>query len=127
METPVQTEAWDMIHKWRTERFAAMAQKLKEAPDVDGNNLLFNSVLVKTSEIATGAHSYTDIPIVLAGNAGGAIRTGRYLNFAKEGGRKRTSALWLGVARAMDINLPSFPEDGNKAYAASEPLPGLLG
>jgi len=49
------------------------------------------------------------------------------LNFAKEGGRKRTSALWLGVARAMDINLPSFPEDGNKAYAASEPLPGLLG
>ena len=116
-----------MIHKWRTERFAAMAQKLKEAPDVDGNNLLFNSVLVKTSEIATGAHSYTDIPIVLAGNAGGAIRTGRYLNFAKAGGRKRTSALWLGVARAMDINLPSFPEDGNKAYAASEPLPGLLG
>lgn len=127
METPVQTEAWDLIHTWRTDRFAAMAQKLKDAPDVDGSNLLYNSVLVKTSEIATGAHSYTDIPIVLAGNAGGAIRTGRYLNFAKPGTRQRTSSLWLGVARAMDVNLPSFPEDGNKTYSASTPLQGLLG
>lgn len=124
-ETAAQRESWDMIHTWRTQRFADMMKKLKAVKDADGNTLLYNSVLVKTSEIATGAHSYTDIPIVLAGNAGGRIKTGRYLDFTKST-RQRTAALWFGVAQAMGINMARFPEDGPATFGATAALPGLL-
>jgi hypothetical protein len=64
---------------------AQMVQRLllglKATPEGEGN-MLDNSLLLWTSETSYGgAHSGTDLPVMLAGKAAGRIRTGRYLNY----------------------------------------------
>lgn len=68
------------IDKWRLDQLTKFVQRLKVAQDADGKSLLSNMVLYYTSEIADGnSHSQHDKPILLAGQLGGVIKTGRLL------------------------------------------------
>lgn len=67
--------------RWRQEIVARILQGLKDTPEGEVT-MLDNSLLLFTSEFSMGAvHSVTDVPILLAGKAGGALRTGRHLNY----------------------------------------------
>ncbi len=68
------------IDQYYMERFAEFLRKLEQTEDVDGNSLLHNSMIVYGGAIADGnRHTHDNLPVVLAGQAGGAIQTGRYL------------------------------------------------
>ena len=55
-------------------------QRLKELPDVGGTTVLQNSAVYFTSEVADGGgHSNENRPTLVAGQLGGAIKTGRLL------------------------------------------------
>jgi hypothetical protein len=59
--------------------FAEFLGKLADAKDIDGNSLLDNSMIVYACGNADGnRHSHTNLPVVLAGGAGGTLQTGRY-------------------------------------------------
>jgi hypothetical protein len=48
--------------------------------DVDGKSLLHNSMILYGSGNADGnRHTHTNLPILVAGSAGGRLETGRYL------------------------------------------------
>lgn len=67
---------------WRTQMFARLLAGLKSVPEGAGN-MLDNSLILWTSEFSYGGvHSSANLPVVLAGKAGGAIRTGRHINYA---------------------------------------------
>jgi hypothetical protein len=54
-------------------------QSLKEA---DGSSILDNTLLIWVNELARGnVHSHDNMPYLLAGGAGGALRTGRFLTY----------------------------------------------
>lgn len=78
------TEAQDAlvaINTWYAERYADLIQKLKSYPEGDGT-LFDQCLLLWCNELGKGnTHSRNDAPYVLAGSAGGALTTGRYLNF----------------------------------------------
>ncbi len=69
------------IDAWYTQQFAYFLQRMESTKDVDGNSLLFNSQLVYGSACADGnRHSHTNLPVILAGNAGGTLNTGRFVD-----------------------------------------------
>lgn len=69
------------INQYYISKFAYLAEKLKSAEEA-GGSVLDHSMLLFGSGIRDGnAHESTDLPIVLAGRAGGSLTTGRFLTF----------------------------------------------
>jgi hypothetical protein len=67
--------------QWRLGLMARLMDRLASMPEGDVT-ALDNSLIFYTSEFSAGAyHSSADIPLLLAGSAGGYFRTGRHLNF----------------------------------------------
>ncbi len=86
------------IDHWYVERFAKFLQKLDETKDVDGNSILHNSMIVYGSGNADGnRHTHDNLPILLAGQGGGTLASGRYVNH----GSHPVSNLFLSMADIM--------------------------
>jgi hypothetical protein len=68
------------IDLWYVKQFARFLQKMEETKDVDGRSLLHNSMIVYGSGNADGnRHTHVNLPVILAGDGGGALTSGRYV------------------------------------------------
>jgi len=89
------------IDLWYMQQFAKFLQKLEDTKDVDGNSILHNSMIVYGCGNSDGnRHTHANLPIVLAGGAGGTFQTGRFL---KAGGQPMSN-LFLSMAERMGVN-----------------------
>ncbi|MBL8173242.1 MAG: DUF1552 domain-containing protein [Bryobacterales bacterium] len=94
------------INCFHVELFAAFLKKLKATPDGDGS-LLDHSAILYGSALSDGnAHSNFDLPLVLAGHAGG-IRGGRHL--AVEA-KTPVANLFVGMLNRAGIETASFAD-----------------
>lgn len=67
------------IDHYYVTQLARFLQKLDDTTDIDGRSLLDNSMIVYGCGHCDGnAHSHTNLPVVLAGSAGGRFSTGNY-------------------------------------------------
>src|SRR5260370_5539996 len=68
------------IATWEFQQVAYLLSKMKAVPDGPvGSNLLTNSTIFISSDISHGnAHNHSDMPIVLAGHGGGALKPGQH-------------------------------------------------
>jgi hypothetical protein len=121
------TDKLRRITTWYASQFAYLIERLRAIPDGDGT-LLDNTVVLWTSEVAKGNnHSAADKPYLLGGRAGGALRTGRWLDYGKGAGRAGTEPvphndLLVSLMNALDVEATTF---GNPEYCTG-PLRGLL-
>jgi hypothetical protein len=77
---------------WEVEQIAAFASSLKQIVEGE-HNALYNTALMVGSEVGEGApHDHERMPCLIAGNAGGAIATGRHLRYSPEDARARQLA-----------------------------------
>jgi hypothetical protein len=77
-------ESLTRINTWYAERYAALIEKLKSYPEGEGT-LFDQCLLLWCNELGKGnTHSRNDAPYVLAGSAGGALQTGRFLSYEGE-------------------------------------------
>ena len=84
--------------------------------DGDGT-LLDNSMLVLGSGLSNGGqHIQTNLPTVIAGSAGGAIKTGHHIKYAKG---TPISNLWLSMAQVMGSKIDRHGD-------STGPLKGFL-
>jgi len=68
------------IDQWYVKQLAKFLEKMDQTKDADGQSLLHNSMIVYGSGNADGnRHSHNNLPILLAGAAGGAFKPGRYV------------------------------------------------
>lgn len=68
------------IDRFYVERFAVFLEKMDALRDVDGNSMLHNSMIVYGGAIADGnRHTHANLPVIVAGSAGGRFVTDRYL------------------------------------------------
>ncbi len=106
------------INIWFSEQLAVLIDKLKAVKEGDGT--LFDSTMILwVNELSRGnAHSHPDMPFLLAGSAGGAIRTGRFLKYT---GTVSHNNLLVSVLNAYGVDTRTF---GNPAYCTG-PLAGL--
>lgn len=106
--------------RWYASKVAYLLDRLAATPEGSGT-LLDNTLVLYASAFSYGSeHSYNGKTYVLAGRAGGALRTGRYLAF--RGGGATHNDLLVSVVRLMGFADATF---GDPAFC-SGPLPGLL-
>lgn len=86
-------ELYDMIRRYHFTLIAGLLQKLERVREGDGT-MLDNTVLVYLSDGAEAHHSRCwEWPMVVVGNIGNRLRTGRYLDYPGYGrARHRTTA-----------------------------------
>lgn len=89
------------IDLWYAKQFARFLERLRDTKDVDGKSLLDNSMILYGSGNADGnRHTHTNLPLVLAGNGGGTLTPGRFVNY----GSKPATNLFLSMADRMGIS-----------------------
>jgi hypothetical protein len=72
------------IDKFLADEFAGFVARLKKTPDGNGT-LLDNSMILYGSGLSDGnRHRHDDLPVVLAGKAGGTIQTGQHIRLKSE-------------------------------------------
>ncbi|MSR32002.1 MAG: DUF1552 domain-containing protein [Gemmataceae bacterium] len=93
------------INQFYLQHFAYFLEKLSGIKE--GNqSLLHQSMVVYGSGIGDGnRHNHDELPILVAGNGGGAILSGRHLRYTKE---TPLNNLHLSLIERMGANLPSF-------------------
>lgn len=78
---PVKLAKISDINEFHAKQFAHLVQKMKTIREGDGS-LLDNCMLVYGASISDGnRHNNENLPIVIAGRAGGTIRTGRHVRY----------------------------------------------
>jgi hypothetical protein len=93
------------INRFHVAQLSRLIQAMKDVPEGDGT-LLDHVILVYGSGIADGnRHDHHDLPIVVAGRGGGALRPGRHVRYPKE---TPLANLYLSVLDAMGAPQPTF-------------------
>lgn len=103
---PENLEKIARIDAFYMKQLAYFLERLKATEDVDGKSLLHNSMIVYGSCISDGdRHNHDDLPIVLAGHAGGAFQPGRHLDL---GDRVPMANLYLRMLEEFGTPLDRF-------------------
>ena len=72
------------IDRFYVEQFAWFLERLRSTKDVDGRPLLDNMMVAYTSGLSDGnRHSHVDLPLILAGRAGGRLNAGRLIELSE--------------------------------------------
>lgn len=91
------------INKFHIRQLAYLLEKLKNTKEGDGT-LLDHCMLAYGSGNSDGdAHNHDDLPILLAGRAGGTIRTGQHIRFGQE---TPLTNLWSSLLERVDVRTP---------------------
>lgn len=107
------------INRWYAQQLAYLCKRLDEIPERDGKSLLDHTLIVWANELSKGNnHSHDDMPFVLLGGAGGALKMGRYANFPA----RPHNDLLVTICRAMGLDTTSF---GNPKHCTGA-IAGLL-
>lgn len=86
------------IDRYYMDHFARFLTKLEQMKDVDGRSVLHNSMIVYGCGNSDGnRHTHDNLPIVLAGAAGGQFRPGRHVRL----GGQPMSNLFLTMSEKM--------------------------
>ncbi|MFO0595021.1 MAG: DUF1552 domain-containing protein [Myxococcaceae bacterium] len=107
--------------KFTMRNFAYTLAALKKTMDSPTTNVLQNTVVLCTSDVAEGIdHSINDYPVLLAGRAGGALKSGYH--FRSTTGRN-TSDILLTALTALGTGISSVGKDSG---LSTTPIAELL-
>jgi len=80
-----QPGALEVIYNWYASNFAYLLQKLDAVKEGNGLSMLDNSVVLWVSEIQEPpTHGQNNMPFIIAGKAGGALKSGRWLKASSQ-------------------------------------------
>jgi len=97
----------DILHM---QQYAYFLGKLKSVKEGHGT-LLDNCMVLMGAGIADGdRHSHYDLPIILAGKAGGALKTGRHLTYPKQ---TPLCNLYLAMFDTLGVKADRFGDSNN--------------
>jgi hypothetical protein len=106
------------VCRWYAEEYAYFLGRMDSVVEGNGKTMLDNSLCIFLNGMGEGkSHTRNNIPFVLAGGAGGAIKTGRFLTYDNA-----HNQLLVSVLHAFGFTGEN--QFGDPAW--SGPLPGLL-
>ena len=96
------------IDRWYVLQFARFLEKMEAVKDIDGKSLLHNSMIVYGSGNGDGnRHTHDNLPVILAGSAGGTLSPGRHVKFKSQ----PMSNLYLNMLDRMGVS--GIPRHGD--------------
>ncbi|RKH29912.1 DUF1552 domain-containing protein [Corallococcus praedator] len=109
-------DALAKIDKWEVEQYAYLLQRMKGVLEGEGT-LLDHSAVYFSSEVADGnMHEHTNLPILLAGRAGGALSPGRHVQYEDV----PLANLYISLLNIFGVPVTTFGD-------GTGPLTGLAG
>jgi hypothetical protein len=111
------SEEYEKITTYYVSQLAYLATRLASMKEGDAT-VLDNSCLMFVSNMWAGSkHDSTKIPLVTVGGLGGAIKTGRALDYLHKGDENRKlCSLYLSLMDGLDVKLDRFG-DADKRLA----------
>ena len=107
------------INQFHVSLFAEFLGKLKATPEGSGT-LLDHSLYLYGSGIGNpNVHDHTNLPILLAGGAGGGMKGGRHIKYEKP---KPLANLHLTLLDKVGVHLDKFADSTGKVDELLEPL-----
>ena len=103
------SDGYERIARFHLSQLAYLAKKLDAMPEGKGT-VLDNCCLMFMSNMWSGTkHDNSRVPVITAGGLGGALETGRILDYTgKAGGDRKLCSLYLSLMDRMDVKLPHF-------------------
>lgn len=103
------SDDYEKIARYYVENLAYLAAKLDAMPEGEGT-VLDNTCLLYLSNMWSGTkHDNTKLPVLTLGGLGGALATGRVLDFSDAGDENRKlCSLHLALMDRMNVRLPRF-------------------
>jgi len=109
------TDDYTTVSRWYISQYAYLLDRMKKI-DEGGSSLLDNCMVLYGSGLKDGnGHKRTNLPLVLAGRAGGALEPGRHLVFEKG---TSIANLHLSLLQRMGVEADQF-------NSSTGTLPGL--
>ena len=107
---------YQRIGQWHVEQLAYFLGRLRECSEGE-SNLLDNSMILFGSDLSDGnAHSPHNLPVVVAGRAGGRLDCGQHLQFEKD---TPLANLYIAMLDAFGTPVEKFAD-------STQTLPGVL-
>ena len=126
------TNAWlNQIDQLYSTATSAILQEFATTPDIDGNMLLDNTVVVYLTEVARAAdHNQQNMPLLIFGGKNTKVKGGTYLKVtggslsAQTGGsgNRPFNDVWLALAPVFGVTMNSL----GAASQYTGPLPGIF-
>jgi len=107
------------INAYHVSLFAEFLQKLKGTPDGDGSLLDHCLWLYGSGMGNPDVHDHTNLPILVAGAAGGKLKGGRHIRYQEP---KPLANLHLTLLDKVGVRLDSFQDSDGKIDELLEPL-----
>ncbi len=135
---PTKLDGIQKVNTFYAEQLAYLLGKLAAMTDADGSSVLDNCIILFTSEFGDGDnHYHYDLPMLVAGSAGGLFKTGRHIAYpstpdrgagAVETARRGDmplANLYISIMQAFGMNMTTFGSvDGTTPYG-THPLSEL--
>lgn len=110
-------EKLTIIDTWEVEQLAYLLGRLDAIEEGEGKTVLDNSAVFFSSEIEDGnSHAHRNMPILLAGGAGGVFNPGRHVRYE---GEPPVANLFVSMLNAVGVTDTKFGDD------STGPLPNL--
>lgn len=98
---------YEQIARWHVEQMAYMLDRMKSIQEGE-RTLLENSMVLFGSDLRDGnSHNPHNLPIVVAGQAGGRLRTGQHIEYEKD---TPLANLYLSMLQAMSVKADQFAD-----------------
>ena len=109
------SDGYERISRFHLSQLAYLAQKLDAMPEGDGT-VLDNCCLLWLSNMWAGwKHDNMKVPVVTAGGLGGALETGRSLDYLYAGDdNRKLCSLYLSIMDRMGVQLDRFGDSESR-------------
>lgn len=115
---PAKLEEYKRINAWHVAQYAYFLERLRSLKEGDAN-VLDNSMILFGAGMRDGnAHSPRNLPIILAGKAGGSLATGRHLAYEKN---TPLCNLYVGMLNRMGAPVERFADSTGELKGLSDP------
>lgn len=103
------SESYLRVSQFYVSQLAYLASRLEAMPEGDGT-VLDNTCLLFTNSLFSGSrHDASKLPVVLAGGLGGALPTGRVLDYREKGDdNRKLCSMYLSIMDRMGVKLDRF-------------------
>ncbi|XZE43115.1 DUF1552 domain-containing protein [Pirellulaceae bacterium SH467] len=99
------------IDQFYLESFAKFLDRLSRMEDIDGQSILHNSMIVYGGAIADGnRHTHENLPVILAGHAGGRFHPGQYRALDKQ----PMSNLFVSMLNEFGVDIDAFGDSNGR-------------
>jgi len=103
------SDGYERITRFHLSQFAYLAKRLDEMPEGDGTVLDHTCLMFLSNMFSGTKHDNKKVPVITAGGLGGALQTGRSLDYLEAGdGNRKLCSLYLGLMDRMEVRLDHF-------------------